>query len=352
MSELPGRARRGRLRIGVQITGFLIGLALLGWCANAALSERNRSQLERLLEATPGQVGLLLACSLATLVLNGLIFWLTLVPVRRLRAADVVAVSAIATFLNYLPFKLSVVARFLIHNRRDGVPVLTIGAWFGAVLVVVVTALGPLVAVSFWRQGIDLLWWVGAVVGLVVLGAVTVLMARVFAYERGLGRIQALSAPLRLKLLDRFLATEAFARMHAGFAMLSSPLAVAGTTGLRVLDVAVQATRFFIAAMIVGETLGWEAATLVACTYFVIGMASPFGMLGTREAGTAGLAAWLGMAGEVNLAVIVLLVTATEAVVNLGAAAIAVAWLRPDRLVGANRPVHTAGEPGTGPTTP
>jgi hypothetical protein len=60
-------------------------------------------------EAAPGPVALLFGCSLATLALNGLIFWVVLLPEKRLRVSDTLAtVNAFATMLAYLPFKLSV----------------------------------------------------------------------------------------------------------------------------------------------------------------------------------------------------------------------------------------------------
>ncbi|MFG0313526.1 MAG: hypothetical protein ACF8LL_05000, partial [Phycisphaerales bacterium] len=46
--------------IAVQIVGFAIGIALLGWAVRMALRPENREQLEKLSEATPGEVMLLL----------------------------------------------------------------------------------------------------------------------------------------------------------------------------------------------------------------------------------------------------------------------------------------------------
>ena len=87
------------------------------WCARQALAEENRAQIERLSEASVLDVGLLAVLCLATVGINGLIFWATIRPVHRLswagagdqRTSDVPQLP---------PFKLSVLARVLIHNRR------------------------------------------------------------------------------------------------------------------------------------------------------------------------------------------------------------------------------------------
>src|SRR5690606_21428503 len=112
--------------------GFLVGLALLGWCVSIALSPENREQLDRLADAGWRPIALLVVLSGLSLALNGAIFWLVLLPARRLRAADVIATNALATFLAYLPFKISLIVRALIHQRRDRVPLVLLGAWMSA----------------------------------------------------------------------------------------------------------------------------------------------------------------------------------------------------------------------------
>ena len=51
------------LRLAIQLAGFLVGLGLLVWCAKLAFSEKNRAGLERLGDASVGEVSLLLALS-------------------------------------------------------------------------------------------------------------------------------------------------------------------------------------------------------------------------------------------------------------------------------------------------
>ena len=80
-----------------------------------------------------------------------------------------------------------------------------------------------------------------------------------------------------------------------------------------------------------------QDALLLGATYFIIGAASPAGMLGTREAGTIGIAELVGISsnalsetesGQVPIAATVLFVTAVEAIVNLGCAGFGIAWLK------------------------
>jgi hypothetical protein len=346
MSASTGRARRA-IRLAFQAVGFIIGLALLGWCIRTALSPENREQLAKLGEADPGQVGILLALSAATLTINGLIFWATLEPVRKLRAIDVLATNAVGTFLAYLPFKLGAVTRVAIHNRRDRVPLLTIGAWFGAMLVVMLAAYVPVTGASLWRRGVDAAWWAAGLGGAALLAALATTVARPFAGERGLARLHRALDGIRLPLVASLARSERFAQLHAGATMLACPKAVAISTLLRLTDVGVLAARFVVAGAIVGVAFGWEEAVLVASAYYLIGVVSPFGVLGAREAGTVWMAGALGLAAssgqpadEVarSLTVLTLFITGTESVVLLAGAAAGVVWLRPDRLLRAKEP--------------
>ncbi len=321
------------IRAAVQVIGFLLGIAALGWCITRALQPENREQFARLGEAPASALLAILALTAVSIVLNGLIFWATLLPIRRLRAPDVVAVNAIATFLAYLPFKLGAVVRVLIHNRRDHVPLATIAAWFASVAAVIVAALVPPALASVWRGRMDALWYGAGLGGIVVLGVSLIAVARWFRGERGLERMHSILDPLRLRAAQRFLQSRVWTHLHDAFTILSSPGVVAGTIGLRLADTAVQAGRFLIAASILGQPLAVEQAVLVSVTFFLIGVVSPTGMLGFREAGAAGLAGVLAFATSEQFAPVALVVGGAEAIVNLAGAAVGLAWLRPDRLL-------------------
>ncbi|MBK7403807.1 MAG: hypothetical protein IPJ41_04030 [Phycisphaerales bacterium] len=336
-----GGARRA-VRLVVQGVGFLLGLAMLGWCVRSALSPDNREQLAKLSEASIGQVAMLLALSAATLGANGLVFWATLRPVKRLRAFDVLATNALCTFLAYLPFKLGALTRIAIHNRRDKVPLLTIGAWFAAMFAVMLIAYVPMMGASLWRRGVDPVWWAAGIGGVAVMWGAAFTLARLFAGERGLARLHAVLDGAKLPGLRRLTTSDRFTQLHAGADMLASPGALAATTVLRLVDLVVISARFVVAGSIVGVAFGWEEAVLVASAYYLIGVVSPFGLLGAREAGTVWMAGALGLAASSgrpadeiarSLTVLTLFISGTESVVLLACAAAGVAWLRPDRLL-------------------
>jgi hypothetical protein len=332
--------RGRRLRLIIQFIGFGIGLALLGLCIALALTPENREQLQRLSEASPLHVGTLLLLSLITLNINGLIFWVVLHPARRLRMLDMLAVNAVATFLIYLPFKLSALFRIAVHNRRDRIPLLTIGAWFAAVAILLLAAITPATLAAAWRQQIDLAWLAATLAGCAALGLGLIVMARVFRGDEGQTRLVRLAGSLRIGLLRRLAGSRAWSNLHAGFSMLSSAKAVAAATLLRLADLGVLAGRFVLAAAIFGIALPFDQALLISLAYFMVGVLSPFGVLGTREAGAVGMAAALfGTAGAdiaesaSTFAAVALLVSATEAIVYLFCAALGLGWLRPDRLL-------------------
>jgi len=330
MTEPRFRRRAGRL--AVQLVGFVACLGLLAWAVSIALKPQNRDQLDRLADASAAQVAWLLGLSALTIVLNGLTFWAVLAPARRLNPLDVIAVSTIANFLAYLPFKLSVVARAAIHNRRDKVPLLTIGAWILAFTALIGVALTPPIVASIVRQSIDAIWLAIGVGGVVVCTALTVLIGRHYAHDPGLERLHRLIDPITPRRLRHLVRSAWFRELHEGFAMLADARTVSAAVALRLADVIVQAARFAIAARVLGVALTPSEAVLFAMTYFLIGAMSPFGFLGVREMGTTAVASIAAVAASEEFVGVTLLVTGADSIVSLTCAAAGIAWLRPDRL--------------------
>lgn len=331
-------------RAMIQCAGFLAGLALLGWCVSIAFKPENRQQLEHLRQATPPQLLGLLGLSFATLLINGLIFWVSLRPARRLPPIDVLATNSIATFLGYLPFKLGLVVRIAIHNRRDRIPLLTIGAWFAAMAITLSIAIWPPALAGLWRKALDGPWLLVTATSVAVLTASAILMARQFAGPVGLARLHRLFD--RVPMAGPALRTRAFTQVHSGFDMLARPSSTLSAVGLRLVDLVIISARFALASAVLGAAIPWDTAFLLAATFFIIGLLSPFGVLGTREAGATGVAALLlpdGAHAGQQFAVVALLVSATEAIAYLASAGLGLAWLRPDRLFRAT---------GTPPATP
>lgn len=336
-SEAPERVPSRPFRRAVQILAILISLALLAWFVSLLLSPESRRALDTIAHAPSRLIALLAALSLASLILNGLTFYCTLRPLRPAHALSIwriMTVQAIATMLSSFPFKLSLVARFLIHNRRDGIPVLTIGAWLAANSVVILAALAPPLGAALWRRAVDLPFLVTSIIGLVAMYGLILASARLFAGEAGLRRLAAIAQRSRLALATRLIASPAFARLHTGFAMLASPLWLGLALGTRILDLAVIASRFVVAGHAAEVHMPWESSILAGASFFLIGVLSPAGSMGAREGGTTGLAALATIPGvsPEAFAAVTLAVSAVEMVVVLVCAAIAILAVAPWRL--------------------
>lgn len=329
-----GRSR-GPWSIVIQIVGFAAGLALLVWCVSRALTPQNTDALERLARTPWEVVAGLLGLTALSLLLNAGAFFVTIRPVRPLGFAGVLCVNILATFLNYLPFKMGLIARFVIHARRDRLPLMTTGAWMAAVGVVVLAVMIPLAGASFWRQNVDAAWTIAATGGVVATLLCVLVMAKIFAHARGLARVHRIADGISPRLFGRLSRTPAFVNLHSAFAMLDHPTTLWAGALLRVGDIGVQAARFVLAAHAAGQTLSWEAAILAACVYFLIGVLSPGGTLGAREGGTAGLGHLLAIPGmnTEGFALVALVVGGAELIVNFVCASGAILYLRPDRLL-------------------
>lgn len=322
---LAGDPRRAPRR-WVQVAGFSVGILLLAWCVRVALSEQNRAQISRLLDARPLDLAALVGLTLLSLLLNAGAFWTMIRTARPVPARSVLAVHAVASALAYLPLKLSLVFRAAAHHRRDAVPILTIGAWMGNVGCVMLAVIGPAVLATSLRPQVDARWLAIAGAGCAGACACIIIAARL-ASRAGLWRwlrTRATPAPgapeARWQRLLRH--THLIDRAHEGVGMLARPSGVLLGALLRGADIAAQSARFLVAARIVGAELSTSQAVGAAATYFIIGAIAPTGSLGFREAGVFALLRSEGFA------VVVLAVTAVEMVVQVACAVPAGLYLR------------------------
>lgn len=327
----PAPAFRPR-RLALQLLAFAGGLALLAFTISIAFGEKNREQIEKLKDATWKQIALLLGLSLASLMVNGVMFWVALRPVRQLRVADVVSTNCIAAFLGYLPMKLGLILRIAIHVRRDRVPLLTVTAWFASVAIVMLGVVGALLLASLATKDLNALWFAIAGGGLVVGGTLLVVLAKLFAGEAGLARLDRMLRALRLPLLPTIVQSERYRQLHAAADMLADPKAVFGTIALRVVDFALQAARVPVAAGIIGLSLPYTQAFMISATAFLVGIVSPGGPVGSREAAVYGVCELLKIPNAQSFALVALLVTGTEGIAYGIGAAMGLAWMRPTRL--------------------
>lgn len=323
--------RPSLVRLIGQSLGFLVGIGLLIWCLTIAFSPENREQFDKLKNADWRLVAALSGLSLVIMVISGEVFRLSLRPVQKLGVLSTHSTNAIANALALLPFKIGMIFRILMHNRRDGVPLLTIGAWFAAISAVMVGVIVPIAGAALWLHRLD-----GPAIALALGGVVLccgglVMIAKAVGTEQGwalilrLWRLAPLPASLRAGSVrgDMLLA-----RAREGVRILSSGRTIFACAALRVLDVLCQALRFAIAARILGIDIPKDQATVAGIVYFLVGALAPFGQLGVRERLTSMLPSEMPMA---TFQLVVLIVTAADILVLLVCALIGAAYLRARR---------------------
>ena len=327
------------MHILIQITGFLLGIAALLWCIHLALQPHNKEALSQLRGISIANAAALLSLTILSIALNGLCFWATVKAKEDLKPIEVIATNCIATLLAFVPFKVSVLFRILIHNRRDRIPLLTIGSWFAAVGLGAFLVVGPLTAASLWRKQIDFPWIAAVIIGITVFAAITMTIARTVDGDLGLTRLQMIAAKLPTLLPARFAGSRAFAHLHAGCGMVASRWFALGLV-VRALDVLVQAARFYIVSELVGVELGYSNALLLSGCYFLIGVISPSGAAGSREGGATAVAKLLAIPAWESVAPVALTVTACELIVLVVLSPIATIMLKPWRLRGSREVEH------------
>lgn len=322
----PARAPRRRRRAVVQALGFLVGIVLLAWCASVAFGGPREAELRRLLHAPAWQVGALLALAALSAAINGVGFWSVLRPLHRLRLADVVAVNFVSSFLAFLPFKLGAVFRVGVHHKRDGVPMRDIIAWLAAFAALSLATLLPMAGAMLWRKQPDLVWVLASLAGAAACIGLGVVLARLTRTNKWLRHASL-----------------------GSWRIVGSPWPGVWCGACKALDTFVHAARFLLAAYIFGIGLPPDRALVYAAMYYLLGAASPAGMLGVREAGIVILG--LGEQRE-QLAQLVLTLSATEALTYAATCLPALAWLRRAPLPRVMSVGGSVGGSGGAPITP
>lgn len=309
LGSLEPPRRWSPARLAMQSLGILLALGLLGWAISLAFSETNRERLEELRNPDPMTVAALLGLSAVAVVISGLLFWMVARPERRVPLASVSATNAIAMGLALIPLKMGMIARVLIHHRRDGVAFKDIVGWVAAIAALSIVTLGPLAAAGAWRREMDALWWIVGVGGALTGHALGIALGR--------------SARTRPWLARLSLGSWRFVRHPSGV----WPHAL-----LRLLDLGLLGVRFWLAASLAGVAMSVGEAALFGVVYVAFVVGSPFGRVGFAEMAVAGTAAAIGHEWE-SLALVALTVTTAEAIASIALALIACVYIRPDRLM-------------------
>jgi hypothetical protein len=201
----------------MQLLGFLVGCTLVVWCVTRAASSGSDG-LEKLRNAPPMLVAILLGSTLVSIICSGFTFWSMARPIRRFTVIEMQAVNLMASLFNYAPVRLGLVLRCAFHWRVERMSAIDLTAWIAGVAVVTLGALGCALAASLLQialgheaLALDGLWW--ATFGLcLVAGSLLTL---------SIGRI-----PLLARLLK------------GGERVLTNPRVLAESLAFRVIDLA------------------------------------------------------------------------------------------------------------------
>jgi hypothetical protein len=309
MSPTPDSTLSPRKLI-MQLIGFAIGLAMLIWCIRTALKG---GDWERLRHANPWLVAGLAGCSLASLLVNGAVFWLVIRPTHPLRLVHLELLNLATSVLNYAPIRLGLIARVAYHVRVDRMSLLLIGGWLAAIGYTLVLTMGAVMVITLMREKYEWSWPVWAIVLTIALAACGGLT---------IAAINSAQAILGIEFVERV-----GKGMHK---MLRQPAALWGAIGLRVVDIAAFTGRMACAAAILGLSLNASEIVLLAVTALAMSL-FPLGRVGYREAGVAFFAQFLGMSGaEFDAArnQLALVESAGEAIVAVPLGAMALLWYR------------------------
>jgi hypothetical protein len=320
-------------RFTLQGVFFLGGLALLWWVIREATKPENKDALDRIKNAHPADIALLVGLTIATFFVQGCSFWAAIRPVHRLPMLGVQATNAVAGILANPPGKISILWRIFIHNRRDGVPILTIGAWFVAATVGISAGTNPVFFTSYFHPAIDAVWFGCILAGLVVSHLVIYGVASAFAGERGLSRVRGVVRAFLPGRFRSFADSTAIARVQAGFDMLAHPWWLAAQIAFRVTDLLILGARLWLCAKIAGVSLDYAPALVLAAFRFAIATLLPSGAVGSQEAGTIKVAERFAPDAAAAMPAVLLLMLAVELLVSAVLGLIGVIYLRPDRLL-------------------
>jgi hypothetical protein len=319
---LPARGNGGMLtprKIAVQLVGFAIGVALLGWCVSTAVRGEGWS---RLADASPMLVVGLVGCSAVSMLVNGAIFWLVVRPLKPLGFWSMQWLNLTTGVLNYAPIRLGVIARVAYHLRVDRLSLLQVGAMLASIAYTLAAALGACVVATLLRPEFDLVWPALVVGQLLLIGVLTrAIMGQPFVVRFGRG-------------MDR---------------MLREPALLWGAIALRLVDIAAFAGRMACAVAILDISMTVSETLLLGFAALALSL-NPIGRTGFREFMVAVVATRLVSSDlsaaqiDSNMATLALIESAGEALVVIPCGALALLWYRRRwRAAGARSPEPDAG---------
>ena len=267
-------AKNTARKIILQITGFALGVALIAWCVWGAAKDPEGWQ--RLREASSASLIGLLLCSLASIMISGLTFWIAARPVQTLGVQDQQWINALASMLNYAPVRLGMFVRAAYAIKVDHLRAVELVAWFASVAFTFVVALAAITAGTLaWIQ-----------FGAWTFFPTLIIIAMLGGFS---GRWCA-----TLRMVQK--------RAQGLERLITNPIALWGSIALHILDLFFATGRVLLSIQILGLQLNLAQACLISMASFAASL-NPLGRLGFREAAvafTAGALSIGGLAGMEN----------------------------------------------------
>ena len=292
-------------KIALQVIFWLCGLGLLALVIHGAFDKGGGAEMwQRIRAAPPHLLVALLGCTLASAVLNGSTFWLTVQPLRAVRWRDMNLLNVFAGMLNYAPVRLGAIVRVAYHMRVDRLTLVQIGGWFALIGCIMLMGIGATLLATLVHERIDWIWLAIVLAQMIVGGAAMRFVATVPIIAR------------HARGLDR---------------MVVHRRGLWGAIALRLLDLGAYAGRMGAAMAILGLHLPWSHVIVLAMVALAAGL-TPFGKVGVREYCVALMGARLNIdAASVDKTIfeqLSLLESAGEALVFIPLGALALPWFR------------------------
>ena len=270
------RAMLAPRRMAAQAVGFAVGIALVAWVVKGAIDSANDPSRAGILESVraawesrPWLVAGIALTTVLSLVIDGALFWLILLPVRRLGFMEIQWLTFVTATSNFFPVRLGIPVRYAYAMLANRMGFLEATAWFVALTLVILVSLGAVVAATAAVPVPGVAW---ALLVLVVLAAGGWILQR----AAGLGPVRA--------------------RMGEWTPMLTTPRTYWAGALLRVAEVLLWVVRMWCAAEILGLGLSFATVTVLGVASIAV-MLNPVGRIGFREATTVVVANWMAGGG-------------------------------------------------------
>jgi len=263
-------------RAALQVVGFALGTALVLWVVKGALdaaADPSRAGIMESVRAAwqsrPWLVAGIAITTVLSLVIDGALFWLVLLPVRRLGFMEIQWLTCVTATSNFFPVRLGIPVRYAYALLANRMPFAEATAWFVAVTLVILVSLGAITAATaaFPQPGAG---WAALVLAGIGAGWF------VFRHAAALGPVAR--------------------RLGPWLPMVTTPWTYWTGTLIRVAEVFLWIVRMWCAAEILDLGLDFATVTVLGVASIAV-MLNPLGRLGFREATTVIVANWMAGGG-------------------------------------------------------